>query len=253
MSFGDLRSPPVEAELSNLLTPLSLNNKALKQATAALRNATSPSESDLLRVNDLRERNREIALRAVELVNQSDADRINPEVHSRLAALLEEFKTVVRDSKAAEENARARMRQQLDTRSYTDAGILPVSRLASNEDDPLIPRPASVPSHVSPQNVLIPGTDDPLLRERRDQMHNIRNAVEDVNAIFLDLASMIGDQRSNVELVEDTSADAAERINSATRQLERASARRESRKHFFFCSLISLASIIAVFLIFLLR
>ena len=84
-------------------------------------------------------------------------------------------------------------------------------------------------------------------------MSDIHSSIGDVQSIFVDLASLVGEQRQQVEVYDDQAAEAAARVNAARRQLELAEARRATRKSIFFCLLFTAAAIISVVLIVLFR
>lgn len=109
-------------------------------------------------------------------------------------------------------------------------------------------------SSLSSQQTLYRSTDvrDQFVSERRSAIHNVQATLEDVTSIFKDLAVMVDDQRSQVEAVDDAIEDSATRVSAGQRELVKTHERRNRHKSFFFCTLFSVASIIAVFLIILL-
>lgn len=91
--------------------------------------------------------------------------------------------------------------------------------------------------------------NDGLVRERNVALSEIRASVEDVNAIFKDLAVMVGEQNEQVEYVEVAVAEAAFAVDRGGRELGKTQRRRERRKGVFFCALLSIALVIALMVI----
>lgn len=88
-----------------------------------------------------------------------------------------------------------------------------------------------------------------LVTERNVALSKIRTSVEDVNVIFKDLASMIGDQNEQVEFVEVAVAEAAVAVKRGGKELQKTQVRREGRKGVFFCALLSIALVIALMVV----
>lgn len=95
-------------------------------------------------------------------------------------------------------------------------------------------------------------SNDALRRERDAAMRQVQASIEDVNAIFKDLAVMVGDSASQVDYVEVQLGDAGDSVRAARKELDIAQRRRAKRKRFFFCTLLTIAAIFAVFLLILL-
>lgn len=91
-----------------------------------------------------------------------------------------------------------------------------------------------------------------LRRERDAAMREVQTSIEDVNAIFKDLALMVGEQNAQVEYVELHIGDAADNMKAAKKQLDRAQRKREKRKRFFFFMLLCIALFVAFLLLILL-
>jgi syntaxin VAM3 len=95
--------------------------------------------------------------------------------------------------------------------------------------------------------------NEALRGEREAALRDVHASVADVNAIFVDLASMVGEQASQVEYVELQLGDAGESVGRAKKELETGVRRRESRKKLFFITLLFIAAVFAVFLVLVLR
>lgn len=91
-----------------------------------------------------------------------------------------------------------------------------------------------------------------FLAEKHATLKQIQSSVDDVNAIFKDLAVMVGDQGAQVDYIEVAMSDSAAQVEMARKQLEKTRQRRNARKSLFFCTLFIIAFIIAIFLIILL-
>lgn len=100
------------------------------------------------------------------------------------------------------------------------------------------------------RNELLVNESD--IQEREQKIIEIQASVNDVNAIFKDLAGMVGDQGVHIDHVELAVGESVQNISAAKRELERTKRRNQKRRKFFFCTLLCLAAILAVFLIILL-
>lgn len=256
-------SPTPAMEFRGTLNALAANNAALRRTSAQLRAERPEDRPSLSRVRQLREQNREIAQAASVLKARVD----DPEAQRQFQALIGDFSSALHDSMRAERDA---LESSSARAAEGEDMVSPTSRLTEGqvavqaeenalearpaaETDPLLPSSATRLHTASEAAVLreIQGNDS-LVRERNQVLTEIQSSVEDVNSIFNDLAVMIGDQRTQVEYVEVTVGDATENMANARRELIRTQRRRERRKSFFFCALISIALVIALFLIILL-
>lgn len=284
MSFGDIATTPsgpsassAYNELHRLLKPLALNNAALRDTATELSRSTAPSPGTLKRMRALREQNRHIAGAAASIVAQADDDGSANDAAARaeLKALLDDFSSALAESAAVERDVLPRMnappssprisqqwnssKQQLNENdvalqlydnSSADDNDENAGRYRNNEGTHLL----SVGSPPQRSQLAYRSADmrDGFIAERRAALSDIQSSVDDVNAIFKDLASLVDDQRSQVDYVDVAVADSVSRVDLARREIEKTQRRRNSRKSFFFCTLFSIAFAIAIFLIILL-
>lgn len=284
MSFGDLApnlpvtaglfvqpSPPTAAsaaaELRGDLAALAANNAALRRSSAALRATPSnvPPHAELRRVRTLRSQNRELARNATALANRLDdfavastdrqLERTATKLREELRTLLAEFSEALRESVECEKAAVAvaPLKQTARVLSPNSVAVEESQALRTpRETDALL---SSVQTQRSLQEDALlreMRANDQLREQRNDALREIQTSVDDVNAIMKDLAVMIGDQGTQLDYVEVTVSEAADRNDAAQRELSRAEKRREGKRRFFFALLIVVASIIAVLLLILL-
>lgn len=91
-----------------------------------------------------------------------------------------------------------------------------------------------------------------MVREREAALKDVQASVVDVNAIFVDLASMVGEQGETVEYVELELGNARENVARAKRELERGVNQRDMRKKLFFMTLLCVALVFAILLVLIL-
>lgn len=275
-------SSPQYGELSRLLKPLALNNTALRQTAAELANSSTPSPVTLRRMRALRDQNRHIATAATSLASQGGEDvESDAEVRSKLKTLLDEFSVALSESLAVERSVLARTNSPTSSSDQTfdsnHSSTGPGSKLSSSVTAPgkilsggegkaqndvalrlYDSRNQDMPEEASPlvnhqqqQHAPYKSADmrDAFVAERRTALSDIQASVDDVNTIFKDLAGMVDDQRSQVDFIDVAIADSAVRVDSGRRELEKTQRRRDGRKSFFFCTLFSIAFIIAILLI----
>lgn len=285
MSFGDIApdlpvnppvpTPPALCELQRLLKPLAANNAALRNTTSSLESEHSLQASELKRARALREQNRQIAQAAAGLVTSIDLQIVaaDPDLADKAEASkrefhhhLDDFSEALTDSVVAERHLIAK-----HAASHTDSaspasqnprGMSMTTTQVAIEQDAALPRSstesdpllAKSRTRTAQEQAILREiqANDKLVQERHTALSEIQASVDDVNSIFNDLAVMVGDQRSQVEYVEVAVGDAAGNVSAATREIEKTQRRREARKRFFFVTLLSIAAIIALFLIFLL-
>lgn len=276
MSFGDISpghprelSPilpaqtptPVltpDAELRGTLKALASNNAALRRTSQQLCSSDPARHPPLKRVRELREQNRDIARAAANFASRVDS----PEARAQFQFLVEEFSDALRESVQAETDAleTASARQ---TAAANEQRILTENQVAVQLDEERKVLPPRRPTERDPLLVGVSRLqtaneaavlreihgNDAFVRERNAVLTEIQSSVDDVNSIFKDLSVMIGDQHSQIEYVEVAVGDASENVANARRELIKTQRRREKRKSLFFCTLLSIAAIIALFLI----
>ena len=276
MSFGDLssRTSPSEnftpsvipqlSELKRFFTPLAANTAALRKATALL--SKDEKQVDLKRIRALREQNRQIAVTAGNSVKAIDSliDRESPDVIEAAQAtklefhrLLDDFSIALTESVEAEKLAVGRNHDIESNGSAMNEQQVAIEQEQINrqaqETDSLLS--TSQPQYHTAREAAIQREiqdNDRFLRERNAILVETQTSILEVNSIFRDLATMISDQGSQIEHIEETTAETAITISRTRRELEKTQQRREDRKKFFFCTLLSIALIIAVLLIILL-
>lgn len=284
MSFGELSPSPIAApappslsELHRLLKPLALNNAALQHTTQLVNDDPAPSPSNIKRMRALRDQNRNIASAAATLVTQLSTAP-DPHTLTNLKGLLNDFFEALAQSVDAERRALLRTNHSAspdlkpDKPDHPDQPHSPPPanhelRTALKDEEENYP--ASFALHRAEANPLVSSAPlsfvaqpqpvyrsidvrDTFVSERRAELTDIQASVDDVNTIFKDLALMVDEQRPQVDCVEGNTAESAVRVESARRELQKLQRRRNVRKKLFFCTLITVASVIALFLAFLL-
>lgn len=273
MSFGDISpvlppqpqslAPPAISELQRLLKPLAANNAALRQATTRLHSKSPQTSLHLKRIRALREQNRQIARAAATISTSVDFQVAGHQPHvlaranqakSEFQTLLDDFSNALTDSLDAERSyvhtlASPQSHQLSQTQVAIEQENTPFK--APSENDPLLPH-SPVRTQREAAALREVHTNNALVEERRAVLADVQSSIDDVNAIFKDLSLMISDQGAQVEHVEIAVSETTHNVAAARRELEKTQARREARKRFFFVTLLSIAFIIALFLIFLL-
>ena len=276
MSFGDLSSPtshsenitpsilPQISELKRFFTPLAANTAALRKATALL--SEDEKQVDLKRIRALREQNRQIIITAGNSVKAIDSliGKEPPNVIEAAQAtklefhrLLDDFSIALTESVEAEKFVVGRNHDIQNNDSIMNEQQVAIEQEQLNqqaqETDSLLS--TSQPQYHTAREAAIQREiedNDRFLQERNAILTETQTSILEVNSIFRDLATMISDQGSQIEHIEETTAQTAITISRTRRELERTQQRREDRKKFFFCTLLSIALIIAVMLIILL-
>lgn len=277
MSFGDIssnlqlpsdtRTLPVVLELQRLLKPLSANNAVLRNTTELLLSNDPAKKPDLKRIRALREQNKQIARAAADMVATVDVQVAGqlPDVISKARQARNQFQQLIDDfSQALSQSMQAEqtyLRAMLGAQQNADAApankLLNESQIAVGEEiashaptesDPLLP--ASKQVYSREQALLREIQDnDTFAKERGQVLTDVQSSIEDVNAIFKDLAHMVNDQRSQTDHIEVNIRDSVENVSGATRELGKTQKRRESRKRFFFSLLLAIAAVLAVLII----
>lgn len=257
---GQLSSPMLtpDAELRGTLKALAANNAALRRTSQQLRSPNPAQHPPLNRIRELREQNRDIARAAAGFASRVDS----PEARAQFQFLIEEFSDALRESVKAETDT-LEMASTPSSTTTKEPRNLTENQVAvqldeerkvlhpqgPSETDPLI----SGSSHLQTANEAAVlreiHSNDTFVRERNAVLTEIQSSVDDVNSIFKDLAVMVGDQQSQVDYIDVAVGDAAENVSHARRELLKTQRRREKRKSVFFCTLLSIAAIIALFLI----
>lgn len=268
MSFGDLQSMPSEdlhesptppttnttstsTELQRLLKPLALNNAALKETTCELMSTsatTTINTTTLKRMRALRDQNRHIASAVANLLATSadeSSQQVEDEQHVELKRLLQEFQHVLSQSIQVERNIMSRNSSQNSNPNYE------YRQTSFDESDPLLID--NQQDEVQAQNYhAVIDMKHVYLNERSSSLSQIQSSVDDVNSIFKELASLVNDQRSQVEYIDMNMDDSNRQIEVARRELEITRRKRNARKSLFFCTLIIISLVIAIFLIIML-
>lgn len=270
MSFGDLQSMPTlvelhesptppttsttstSTELQRLLKPLALNNAALKETTRELMSTsatTTINTTTLKRMRALRDQNRHIASAVANLLATSTdetSQQVEDEQHVELTRLLQEFQHVLSQSIQVERNIMSRNSSQNGNPNYENR------QTGFDESDPLL-IDIQQDDQVQAQNYdAVVDMKHVYLDERSSSLAQIQSSVDDVNSIFKELASLVNDQRSQVEYIDMNMDDSKRQIEVARRELEITRRKRSARKSLFFCTLIIIALVIAAFLIIML-
>lgn len=155
--------------------------------------------------------------------------------------------TEASNQQTMDEGAVAVAEQEVETRRARGHQL--VSGGGATETDPLLGG-RRVAGGVQDEAVLREvRANEGLVTERNVALSKIRTSVEDVNVIFKDLASMIGDQNEQVEFVEVAVAEAAVAVKRGGKELQKTQVRREGRKGVFFCALLSIALVIALMVV----
>lgn len=290
MSFGDITThsppraipppipssyPPPSTQIQGSFKALAANNAALRRLSNQLRSLDLSLQPSLKRVRELREQNRDIARAAANFAARLDA----PAERARFQRLVEEFQAALKESVEAEREALQRMSGD-DGAGDSDLGAnggegrmrgggeLTESQVALGDVfGGAIGRGVDYGTMEGGGKARMEGavrtrneqavlreieTNDAIVRERNQVLGEIQSSVDDVNSIFKDLAVMIGDQRAQVEYVEVSVGESVEHVGKGNRELLRTQERRERRRGTFFCLLLSIALLIALFLIVLL-
>lgn len=237
------------AELRGDVRALRANTAALRRCNAALRAGAregAPVSAHLRSVRALRTQNRELARAAA-----AGAAGVVGEERVAFEGAVEEFSGALRESVECEKEALAVAVGAARTESEVavaeeEAEKIP---LVGNEN---VYAPASLETAREQAMKREIHSNNLLVRERDTALREIQTSVDDVNSIFKDLAVMIGEQAAQLEHVEVALGDAVENVSGARRELAKTQRRRDARKRFFFCTLLIIAAIFAVFLIVLL-
>lgn len=247
------------AELRGTLKALAANNAALRRTSQQLRSSDPSRHPPLNRVRELREQNRDIARAAANFASRVDSK----DARAQFQVLIEEFSDALRESIQAETDAleMASTRQphpNRDTKHLTENQVAVqldeerrklVNPKAPSETDPLLGAQPRLQTANEAAVLREIHSNDTFVRERNAVLTEIQSSVDDVNSIFKDLAVMVGDQQSQIDYIDVAVGDAAEHVSHARRELLKTQRRREKRKSLFFCTLLSIAAIIALFLI----
>jgi hypothetical protein len=246
-SISPAHPNPTTSELRGLLAALSANNAALRRlSSSGLQDASS-----LRRLRDLRAQNRELARVAAALSDRLPAGApLRAEFHAVIVA----FGDALKASVDQEKRALSFLRGGTGAVGGANGALRPAT-----ETTPLlvVEEESELQAQVETQEgaaavVRELRSNDALRRERDAAMRQVQASVDDVNAIFKDLAVMVGEQSAQVDYVELQLGDAAVSVGAARRELDRAHARGSRRKKLFFMTLMSVALIVALFLIILL-
>lgn len=290
MSFGDItaHSPPratpsplpssypsPSTQIQGSFNALAANNAALRRLSRQLRSPDPALHPSLKCVRALREQNREIARAAATFAARLDV----PAERARFQRLIEDFQAALKESVEAEREALQKMSSNGMGAVGGDGGGGDGGRKIGGETE-------LTESQVAMGDIIGRGsgrvtdygsmegrtaerekvwrtrneqavlreieTNDAIVRERNAVLRDIQNSVDDVNSIFKDLAVMIADQRAQVEYVEVNVGESMENVDKGNRELVRTQERRERRRGTFFCLLMPIAILIALFLIVLL-
>lgn len=269
MSFGDLQSMPTSAdlresptppttnttststELQRLLKPLALNNAALKETTRELMSTsatTTINTTTLKRMRALRDQNRHIASAVANLLATStdESQQVEDEQHVELKRLLQEFQHVLSQSIQVERNIMSR-----NSSSQNSNPNYEYRQTSFDESDPLLIDNQQDEVQAENYHAVI-DMKHVYLNERSSSLSQIQSSVDDVNSIFKELASLVNEQRSQVEYIDMNMDDSKRQIEVARRELEITRRKRNARKSLFFCTLIIISLVIAIFLIIML-
>lgn len=292
MSFGDITAhstpraspppllssyPPPSSQIQGSFNALAANNAALHRLSRQLRSPNPALHPSLKHVRELREQNHEIARAAANFASRLEV----PAQRARFQRLIEDFQAALKESVEAERDALQRMSNNGVEGVGADGGADGAGGRRKSEGEAELTE-----SQVAMGDIIVGGsgratdygtmgggraerdkvwrlgneqailreieTNDAIVRERNAVLREIQNSVDDVNSIFKDLSVMIADQRAQVEYVEVSVGESVENVDKGNRELVRTQERRERRRGTFFCMLLPIALLIALFLIVLL-
>eukprot|EP00188_Purpureofilum_apyrenoidigerum_P005404 Plantae.Rhodophyta-Purpureofilum_apyrenoidigerum.ctg6989.p1 GENE.Plantae.Rhodophyta-Purpureofilum_apyrenoidigerum.ctg6989~~Plantae.Rhodophyta-Purpureofilum_apyrenoidigerum.ctg6989.p1 ORF type:complete len:266 (+),score=56.99 Plantae.Rhodophyta-Purpureofilum_apyrenoidigerum.ctg6989:342-1139(+) len=92
-------------------------------------------------------------------------------------------------------------------------------------------------------------SNEQFMFQRQEAMSHVHQQLQDVNAIFKDLAVVIGDQGEQIEYIENATAEAKDDVTKGKREIKKRDARLHSRRKFFYMALLIMAFAIALFLL----